>query len=44
MVSIGKMIGVDVPRMETILNLAQFLTGEDFASTDAPPNVWALPA
>jgi len=33
MVSIGKMIGVDVPRMETILNLAQFLTGEDFVST-----------
>jgi len=33
MVSIGKMIGVDVPRMEIILNLAQFLTGEDFAST-----------
>ncbi|MGE5258186.1 MAG: NAD/NADP octopine/nopaline dehydrogenase family protein [Hyphomicrobiales bacterium] len=33
MVSIGKMIGVDVQRMETILNLAQFLTGENFAST-----------
>jgi opine dehydrogenase len=33
MVSLGKLIGVDVPRMETILNLAQFLTGEDFAAT-----------
>ena len=32
MVSIGKMMGVDVPRMQTILNLAQFLTGEDFLS------------
>jgi opine dehydrogenase len=32
MVSIGQMMGVDVPRMQTILNLAQFLTGEDFIS------------
>lgn len=33
MVSLGQMLGIDVCRMETIVNLAGFLTGKDFRST-----------
>lgn len=33
MVSLGKMIGVDVTRMETVIKMAQFLTGRDLYAT-----------
>jgi opine dehydrogenase len=33
MVSLGKMLGVDVPRMETVVNLAELLIGRDLRSS-----------
>ena len=33
MVSLGKMLGIDVPRMETVVKLAEFLTGSDLTSS-----------
>jgi opine dehydrogenase len=33
MVSLGKMLGVDVPRMETVVNLAELLIGRDLTSS-----------
>ena len=33
MVCLGKMLGIDVPRMETVVNLAELLTGRDLTSS-----------
>ncbi len=33
MVSLGKMLGVDVPRMETVVNFAELLIGRDLTSS-----------
>ena len=33
MVSIGSTLGIDVSRMETVIKLAEFLTGKDFTGT-----------